>query len=103
MNDTQIAGLAKRALEPILGSLGLERGEVAPGRDHDDTPSLFVTAYYRAGSTVPKGDVLLKALGSLHKAFIDAGEERFPYLDHRFSDGEAFEDEAVDDEAAPPR
>jgi phenylalanyl-tRNA synthetase alpha chain len=103
MDEKQIAGLANKTLKPLLEPLGLDRIEVKEGLDHDYAPSLFVTAYYQTGSKVPKGDVLLKALGVLHKAFLDVGEERFPYLDHRFADGETFEDEPVDENKAAPR
>jgi hypothetical protein len=103
MDEKQIAGLANKTLKPLLEPLGLDRIEVKEGRDHDDAASVFVTAYYRAGSKVPQGDVLLKALGALHKAFRDVGEERFPYLDHRFSEGERFEDESTDGDRAAPR
>ncbi len=102
MDDKQIAGLADKTLKPFLGPLGLDRVEVEPGRDHDDAPSLFVTAYYRPGSKVPEGDVLLKALGALHKAFLDAGEVRFPYLDHRFAGEEEFEEGALDGDTGTP-
>jgi phenylalanyl-tRNA synthetase alpha chain len=104
MDNKQIAELADKTLKPFLSPLGLDRVEVEPGRDHDDAPSLFVTAYYRPGSKVPEGDVLLKALGALHKAFLDVGEERFPYLDHRFAGEEEFEEGAFDgDTGAPSR
>ncbi len=102
MDDKQIAGLADRTLKPFLGPLGFDHVAVEPGRDHDDAPSLFVTAYYQPGSEVPQGDVLLKALGALHKAFLDAGEERFPYLDHRFAGEEESEDGALDGDTSAP-
>jgi hypothetical protein len=104
MNGDRIVALADKTLRPLLGPLGLDRVEVVQGRDHDDVESLFVTAYYLKGSTVPQGNVLLSALGALHKAFVDAGENRFPYLDHRFSDDEEFEEDSVDgDKGAPFR
>lgn len=102
MDHKQIAGVAEKALKPFLGPLGLDHVGIEPGRDHDDTPSLFVTAYYRPGSKVPEGEVLLKALGALHKAFLDAGEERFPYLDHRFAGEEEFEEGALEGDASTP-
>lgn len=102
MDDKQITKLADKTLKPFLRSLGFDRVEVEPGRDHDDAPSLFVTAYYRPGSKVPEGDVLLKALGALHKALLGAGEERFPYLDHRFAGEDEFEEGALDGDAGTP-
>ena|SRR5215216_3445390 len=104
MNDKQIAGLANSTLTPLLGTFGLDRVEVVPGGDHDDDPALFITAYYRPGSSVPQGEALLEAFGALHRALRAAGEERFSYLDHRFSDDDAFEEDALDgDKAAPIR
>ena len=96
MKDDQVAALAESALRPLLGPLGLERVEVSHGRDHDDAESLFVTAYYRQGSIVPQGNILLESLGRLHKALVDAGEDRFPYLDHRFAEAGEFDDDADD-------
>ena len=99
MNIDQIAAIAEEVLRPQLGPAGLDRVEVVPGRDHDGDPALFITAYYRPGSGVPSGEVLSNSHGALHEALQREGEERFPYLDHRFSNDEEFEEEDTTDEA----
>jgi hypothetical protein len=104
MTEDQIARVADDVLRPLLGPLGLENVEVSARQDHDGEPALFISAHYREGSKVPKGTVLLKALGVLHEALRASGEERFPYLDHRFAHDEDFEQEELgDDEPAPQR
>jgi hypothetical protein len=98
MNNDQIATIAEMVLRPRLGPLGFERVEVSAGHDHDGDPALFIAAHYQEGSEVPKGDVLLDALGALHEALREAGENRLPYLDHRFFHDAHDHEEEVEDE-----
>lgn len=97
MTEQDIAELAESVLRPRLGPLGLQRVDVTSGRDHDGDRVLFVAAHYREGSRVPDGQVLLDALGALHQALQKAGEDRPPYLDHRFVDAKAYDGDDADD------
>ncbi|HEY8564250.1 MAG TPA: hypothetical protein VIL65_02030 [Beijerinckiaceae bacterium] len=101
MTNEQIAAVAEKALRPLLGPHGLQQIDVRSGEDHDGEPSLFLAARYKAGSRVPRGDVLLEALGVVQEALRGSGENRFPYLDHRFAD-EGFEEDEANDEAERP-
>jgi hypothetical protein len=104
MNPDQIAAVAERVLRPRLGPLGLDRVAVAVGRDHDGDPAIFVHVHYGRGSAVPSGQMLSDAHGALHEALQAEGEERFPYLDHRFSNDEEFDEaEAEVDQAGDAR
>jgi hypothetical protein len=97
MNTEQIAAVAKSILRPRLGLMGLDHVEVTAGYDHDGDPALFVTGYYQPGTGVPSGEVLSSSHGALHEALQEKGEERFPYLNHRFGNDEGFEDDDLQD------
>jgi hypothetical protein len=97
METDQIKATAEKVLLPRLGERGLERIEVEPGYDHDNDPVLFVKAFYKEGSDVPSGDVMLDALSALHDALLEAGESRIPFLEHRFPGEEPIYDEDDED------
>ena len=93
MKPDQVAALAEGILGERLGPFGLERIDVANGENQDGEPALYVTAWYRAGSEVPPGSVLLDSLGALGRTLRDAGEDRVFYLDHRFAHDEGTEED----------
>ena len=96
MNLEDVRALTLKTLSEQLGAYGFDRVEVEAGKDHDNEDALFMTATYRAGSALPGGDALVKALTKLRGDLQKSGEERFPYLTHRLEDEEAgFEDEDV--------
>lgn len=97
MNIDQVAAVAERVLRPRLGPMGLDRIDVEAGHDHDGDPALFITTYFQRGSEVPSGEVLSVSHGALHEALQSEGEDRFPYLNHRFGDEDGFEDEDLED------
>src|SRR4051794_25733383 len=97
MNTDQVAAVAESVLRRRLGPAGLDHVEVTAGHDHDGDPALFVTAYYKPGSGVPSGEILSGSHGALHEALQKQGEERFPYLNHRFGNDDGFEDEELQD------
>jgi hypothetical protein len=100
MTLEQVVALAETALRQRLGRLGLEHIDVSAREDHDGDPSLFITAHYKPGSEVPKGELLSAALSDLNRTLRDAGETRFAYLDHRFAgEDQMFEE----DEANEPQ
>lgn len=101
MTDEQIALLAERVLRPRLGPLGMERIAASSGYDHDGDPVVFVEAHYRIGSPVPEGSTMLAAVGALHQALLAEGEERLPFLDHRFGGEQADDAEDVGLSAGP--
>ena len=96
MTHDEIVAIADRALRPLLGPLGMERIEVEAKDDQSGIPALYISAFYRKGSKAPKGELQMKALVDVGRALQAAGEERFPYVDHRFWH-EGFEPE--DDDA----
>jgi hypothetical protein len=101
MTLEELVTLAEAALRPRLGRLGLEHVEVSAREDHDGDPSLFVTAHYKPGSEIPKGDLLSEALSDLNLTLRDAGETRFAYLDHRFAgEDQMFEEEEANEPQA---
>jgi hypothetical protein len=100
MTNDEIAAIADRTLRPLLGPLGMERLEVEAKDDQSGTPALYISVFFRKGSKAPKGELQMKALVEIGRALEAAGEQRFPYVDHRFWH-EEFEPEDDDAEESP--
>lgn len=60
------------------------RSEVRAGRDHDGDSALFVIAHYGPISKVPDEDTLLETVADVRQLLSKHGDERFPYVRHRF-------------------
>jgi len=71
--------------QTLKGAVGkmVERVDVAEGLDHDGEPALFVTVSYRPGTETVDQAAALKAV---RDHLLAVGEERFPYMNHRYPD-----------------
>ena len=92
MTDEDIRRLADEVLRRTLGPYGFTRSEVASGFDHDGDPSLFVVAHFNARHGVTPGRASVDAQSGLRDALAEQGEDRFPYIRHRYVDEEYPED-----------
>lgn len=94
MNLEDVKIITQKTLSTQLGAYGFDHVDIEAGKNQDEEDALFMTAKYRAGSSLPGGDVLNNALAVLRSRLQQSGEDRFPYLTHRHEDEEAgFEDE----------
>jgi len=93
MTEEKLRKVADGVLSGVLGVHGFERFEISSGYDHDGDPSLFITAHFRAGHGPVPGKASVTALSRLRDAFMSLGEDRFPYIRHRYSDDEYAGDE----------
>lgn len=92
MTDDEVRSVADIILRDKLGQFGFDASQVTSGRDHDGDPALFIVAGFKPGSGPVPGKASNEALGALSDALLAKGEERFPYLSHRYPDDERPED-----------
>jgi len=82
MTSTKLAETVEKALRDAVGA-AVDRVDVAEGYDHDGEPALFVTVRYRSGTDTVNQT---KAQGMVRERLQEAGEERFPYMNHIYPD-----------------
>ncbi|WP_298959482.1 hypothetical protein [uncultured Methylobacterium sp.] len=97
MTKDEIEAIANEVLTGHLAASGYDKVEVRPGYDHDDDPSLFVTALFKPGSGITGGRESNAAHAALWMALREKGEERFPYLNFRYPDDEILGDDEDSD------
>lgn len=93
LDDVRI--LTETTLSALLGAHGFDHVHVVAGQDGDDEDALFITAKYKAGSSLPSGSELNRTLAALRSELQKSGEDRFPYLTHRL-EGEETQYDAED-------
>lgn len=96
MTEAEIRKVANEVLRETLGAHGFEQADVRPVPDFAGEPALYVTAHFKPQAGVTNGEASTRALSSLRRRLLDAGEERFPYIWYDYPDDEVLGDDPLD-------
>jgi len=87
--DPALARAADEVLRAAVGRFGFREAKISAGPDHDGEPALFVDALYDLSLEPVDSRATIEAQVSLHRRLRELGETRFPYVRHRFREGQA--------------
>lgn len=87
--DPAIASAADEVLRAACGRFGFREAVISAGPDHDGEPALFVDALYDLSLEPVDSRATIEAQVALHTRLREMGETRFPYVRHRFREGQA--------------
>jgi len=86
MTAKEIENIVNRVLSERVGTYGFNGASVHVGQDHDGDEALFIEARYAHTDREIDPGAFYGLTSAVRAALAHAGEDRFPYIRHRFDE-----------------
>jgi hypothetical protein len=82
----EIEAIVYVVLSERVGVYGFDGATVRAGLDHDGEEALFIEARYKLTENEIEAGAFYGLTSALRGALAETGEDRFPYIRHRFDE-----------------